>query len=77
MSFDHAPARRVTLDAQYGVVGIDSNADHLAVTETDPSGNVRRTQRFALLREDATSGSARLCYFVLYEKVVLGNVRRP
>jgi hypothetical protein len=56
VSFNHAPAHRVTLDAQYGVVGIDFNADHLAVTETDPSGNLRRTQRFALLREDATSG---------------------
>ncbi|MGA9916885.1 MAG: transposase, partial [Paraburkholderia sp.] len=56
VSFNHAPARRVTLSAQYGAVGIDFNIDHLAVTETDPSGNLRRTQRFALLREDATSG---------------------
>ncbi|MFM0347827.1 hypothetical protein [Paraburkholderia sp. RL17-347-BIC-D] len=56
VSFNHARARRVTLGAQYGVVGIDFNVDHLAVTETDPSGNLRRTQRFALLREDATSG---------------------
>ncbi|WP_242540284.1 transposase [Trinickia mobilis] len=56
VAFDHAPARRVTLGAQYGVVGIDFNVDHLAATETDPSGNLISTRRFALLREDATSG---------------------
>jgi IS605 OrfB family transposase len=56
VSFDHAPARRVTLGTQYGVVGIDFNVDHLAVTETDPSGNLISTRRFALLREDVTSG---------------------
>jgi IS605 OrfB family transposase len=46
----------VTLDVQYGAVGIDFNVDHLAATETDPSGNLISTRRFALLREDATSG---------------------
>jgi hypothetical protein len=56
ISFNHAPVRRVTLDAQHGVVGLDFNVDHLAVTETDPFGNLLRTKRFALLREDATSG---------------------
>lgn len=47
-SFGHVPARQVTLDAQYGVVGIDFNVDHPVVTETDAFGN--------LLREDAISG---------------------
>ncbi|CAG9222041.1 hypothetical protein BCAR13_440120 [Paraburkholderia caribensis] len=56
VSFDHAPARRVTLDVQHGAVGLDFNVDHLAVTETDPFGNLLRTKRFCLLREDATSG---------------------
>jgi IS605 OrfB family transposase len=56
VSFDHAPARRVTLDVQHGAVGLDFNVDHLAVTETDPFGNLLRTKRFRLLREDATSG---------------------
>ncbi|HKR40424.1 MAG TPA: transposase [Paraburkholderia sp.] len=56
VSFAHAPARRVTLDVHHGTIGLDFNADHLAVTETDPSGNLLRTKRFALLREDARSG---------------------
>ncbi|MFP3555513.1 transposase [Paraburkholderia sp. SIMBA_049] len=56
VSFAHGPARRVTLDAQHGAVGLDFHVDHLAVTETDPFGNLLRTKRFALLREDATSG---------------------
>ncbi|MEI5997852.1 hypothetical protein H3V53_11755 [Paraburkholderia bengalensis] len=56
VSFDHAPARRVTLDVQHGAVGGGFNVDHLAVAETDPFGHLLRTKRFALLREDATSG---------------------
>ena len=56
VSFDHAPARRVTLNAQHGAVGLDFNVDHLAVTETDLFGNLLRTKRFRLLREDATAG---------------------
>jgi IS605 OrfB family transposase len=56
VAFDHKPAERVTLDAQFGVIGIDFNADHLAVTETDPCGNLLKTRRYALLREDASSG---------------------
>ncbi|BCG02618.1 hypothetical protein PPGU19_071860 (plasmid) [Paraburkholderia sp. PGU19] len=56
VSFDHALARRVTPDVQHGVVGLDCNVDHLAVTEADPFGNLLRTKRFALLREDAASG---------------------
>ncbi|CAG9262363.1 hypothetical protein PCAR4_570021 [Paraburkholderia caribensis] len=37
-------------------MGLDFNVDHLAVTETDPFGNLPRTRRFRLLREDAMSG---------------------
>lgn len=56
VSFDHVAARKVTLDVQHGAVGLDFNVDHLAVTGTDPFGNLMRTKRFTLLREDAMSG---------------------
>ncbi|AMV48420.1 transposase [Paraburkholderia caribensis] len=56
VSFNHPPAERVTLDTEFGTVGIDFNMDHLAVTETNPCGNLLRTRRFPLLREDARSG---------------------
>ncbi|WP_246217279.1 transposase [Paraburkholderia panacisoli] len=56
VSFNHEPAERTKLDAAHGAVGIDFNADHLAVTETDPLGNLLRTRRFPLLREDAGTG---------------------
>ncbi|MFP3558573.1 hypothetical protein SB861_49130 [Paraburkholderia sp. SIMBA_049] len=55
-SFDRAPAQKVTLGAQHGAVELYFNVDDLAVTETDPFGKLLRTKRFALLREDATSG---------------------
>ena len=29
----------VVTDQRRGAIGVDLNADHLAVTETDPSGN--------------------------------------
>jgi len=38
-----------------GVLGLDFNVDHLAVTETDAFGNLLRTKRFGLLREQAAS----------------------
>ncbi|WP_172170987.1 hypothetical protein [Paraburkholderia elongata] len=56
VSFDHRPAEVSTPDAKYGVIGVDFNADHRAVTETDAFGNLLRTKRFALLPEYAGSG---------------------
>ncbi|WP_232072279.1 transposase [Paraburkholderia pallida] len=56
VSFNHKPAERVTLDTEYGAIGVDFNVDHLAVTETDPFGNLLRTKRLPLLREHASSG---------------------
>jgi len=46
LSFDHTPAERSTLGPEFGVVGIDLNADYLAVTETDPQGNLLESRRF-------------------------------
>ncbi|MGF6757356.1 IS200/IS605 family accessory protein TnpB-related protein [Paraburkholderia sp. GAS42] len=56
VSFNHSLAETLTLDATHGTVGLDFNADHLAVTETDAFGNLLCTKRFPLLREDASSG---------------------
>ena len=50
VAFSHPAAERSTLAVEHGAIGIDFNADHLAVTETDLYGNM------PLLREDATSG---------------------
>ena len=55
VSFNHQRAESATLDAAHGAIGIDFNVDHLAVTETDPFGNLLRTRGFPLLREDASS----------------------
>ncbi|WP_100216069.1 IS200/IS605 family element transposase accessory protein TnpB [Paraburkholderia hospita] len=56
VSFDHRAAPKTTLDVAYGAIGIDFNVDHLAVTETDAFGNLLRTGRLPLLREEAGSG---------------------
>jgi hypothetical protein len=56
VSFNHEPAEITTLDVTYGAIDLDFNVDHLAVTETDPFGNLLRTRRFPLLREEASSG---------------------
>jgi hypothetical protein len=56
VSFNHQLADKTTLDVAHGAIGIDFNVDHLAVTETDLFGNMLNTQRFELLREDASSG---------------------
>jgi len=56
VAFNHPEAERTTLSVQHGAIGVDFNVDHLAVTETDLYGNMLRTVRLPLLREDATSG---------------------
>ncbi|MFP3556177.1 hypothetical protein SB861_36500 [Paraburkholderia sp. SIMBA_049] len=56
VSFDHAPARRVALDAQHGAIGLEFNAGHLTIIEADPFGNLLCTKRFGLLLEDTASG---------------------
>ena len=61
VSFDHRPAARVTFGTTHAALGLDFNADHLAVKETDVVGNLSRTKRFVLLREDAASGPRNFC----------------
>ena len=56
VSFNHQPAEVISLNVQHGAIGIDFNVDHLGVTETDRFGNLLRTRRFPLLREEASSG---------------------
>lgn len=40
---NHQPAEKTTLDVVYSAFGIDFNVDHVAVTETEPFGNLLRT----------------------------------
>jgi hypothetical protein len=56
VSFNHRHAEVISIDVQHRAIEIDFNLDHLTVTETDPFGNLLRTRRFPLLREDAPSG---------------------
>lgn len=56
LSFERAAAPQVTREAQWGCVGVDFNADHLGVAETDLYGNIIKTWRIELPFEDKTSG---------------------
>lgn len=55
ISFDVPDAVRVTSEKQYGVLGVDFNEDHLAMTETDAHGNLLRTFRVNFDIEGKTS----------------------
>ncbi len=48
----------VVTDSRIGVIGVDLNADHLAVAETDSSGNFQRAWRVPLVTYGKTSRQA-------------------
>ena len=48
VSFARPAGKVTTLDKRYGCVGVDFNADHLAVTETDMNGNLIGSKRIDL-----------------------------
>ena len=52
-----APVPAVT-DRRRGAIGVDLNADHLAVTETDSSGNWLRSWRVPLVTYGRSSHQA-------------------
>jgi IS605 OrfB family transposase len=58
VAFARPEAKKVTAGVPYGALGVDFNADHLAVAETDPDGNFSRnkTRRYDLAFEGKTSG---------------------
>ena len=56
VTVDAVPAPVVT-DWRRGAVGVDLNADHLAVTETDSSGNWLRSWRVPLVTYGEVSAS--------------------
>lgn len=56
VAFSHPAAEQTALSVQHGAIGVDFNVDHLAVTETDLYGNMLRTVRLSLMREEAASG---------------------
>ncbi|RCJ03158.1 transposase, partial [Cupriavidus necator] len=56
VSFARPAAPISTLSAKFGAIGIDFNADHLAVTETDPGGNMIQSWRVELPLEGKGTG---------------------
>ena len=48
----------VATDRRHGVIGVDLNADHLAVAETDASGNWLRSWRVPLITYGKSAGQA-------------------
>ena len=56
VSFARPAGKVSTLDKQYGCVGVDFNADHLAVTETDLNGNLIGSKRIDLPFEGKSTG---------------------
>ncbi len=56
VSFARPAAPISTLRARFGAVGIDFNANHLAVTETDHGGNMIQSWRVELPLEDKSTG---------------------
>ncbi|QQX84349.1 IS200/IS605 family element transposase accessory protein TnpB [Cupriavidus necator] len=56
VSFARPAAPLSTLNAKFGAIGIDFNADHLAVTETDAGGNMTKSWRVDLSFEDKSAG---------------------
>jgi hypothetical protein len=56
VSFARIAAPVVTSNAQFGCVGVDFNADHLGVVETDLYGNIIKTWRIELPFADKSSG---------------------
>ena len=56
LSFERTEALKVTREAQWGCVGVDFNADHLAVAETDCYGNIIKAWRIELPFEAKSSG---------------------
>lgn len=60
VSFARPIARCVTTELRYGALGMDFNADHLAVTEVDPYGNLRESWRFDFdAQKEHTAGQRR------------------
>ena len=55
VAFDHQLAGKTTLDVAHSALGIAFDVDHVAVTETDPLGNLLRPLYFPLLEEDTSS----------------------
>ena len=56
VSFARPAVAKTTLSAQFGAIGIDFNSDHLAVTETDATGNICKTRRLELPFDGKSTG---------------------
>ena len=70
VSFARTAAPRSTREATWGCVGVDFNADHLGVAETDPSGNIIKAWRIELPLADKTSGQRKALLSDALQQVV-------
>ncbi|TDY22068.1 hypothetical protein B0G81_2348 [Paraburkholderia sp. BL6665CI2N2] len=57
-ALNHQLAAKTTLDVAHGALWIAFHVDHVAVTESEPLGNILRPLRFLLL-EESTGSSPR------------------
>lgn len=71
VSFLRQAAPVTTLEAKWGCIGVDFNADHLGVAQTDPSGNIVKVWRVELPFEDKSSGQRKALLSDALQKVVL------
>lgn len=70
VSFARPAAPLSTLQAQFGGIGVDFNADHLAVTQTDAGGNMIASRRIDLPFGDKSSGQRAAILSDAVEQVV-------
>ncbi|KWR87356.1 IS200/IS605 family accessory protein TnpB-related protein [Cupriavidus sp. IDO] len=79
VSFDRPETKVSTLSRKFGAIGIDFNADRLAVAETDPGGNVIKAWRIDLTFEGKSSGQRDAILSDALEEVVeyALKVRKP
>ena len=56
LSFARTAAVKTTREATWGAIGVDFNADHLGVAETDSCGNITKAWRIELPFEGKSSG---------------------
>lgn len=79
VSTDVGDAKKVSIDKQYGLIGVDFNGDHLAWSRTDRFGNILNFGRVALdlhgkttEQREALLSEALIDVFAIAEKYGLG-----
>lgn len=70
VTFERQAAEKRTCAPVWGCVGVDFNADHLGVAETDASGNITKAWRIDLPLADKTSGQRKALMSDALQQVV-------